>query len=151
MPDAWLASYPGVREHEPLARHSWYRIGGRARYFLELSDDAALPKLLARLENERQPYLIVGAATNTLFAPAELPGLTIKLATRRLSMAGNVVSVSAGYLMPKLAAETAKAGRAQLQIQERPGDVEWTQDQKHERVRGLFVWETRRERERGDA
>ncbi|TMF22375.1 MAG: hypothetical protein E6I31_07680 [Chloroflexi bacterium] len=85
MPDAWLASYPGVREHEPLARHSWYRIGGRARYFLELADDGALPKLLARLDAERQPYLVIGAATNTLFAAAELPGLTIKLATRRLA------------------------------------------------------------------
>src|SRR5438046_10368009 len=31
-------------------------------------------------------------------------------------MAGNVVSVSAGYLMPKLAAETAKAGRAGLEF-----------------------------------
>ena len=116
MPDAWLASYPGVREHEPLARHSWYRIGGRARYFLELADDGALPKLLARLDAERQPYLVIGAATNTLFAAAELPGLTIKLATRRLSITGTVVSVSAGYLMPKLAAESAKAGRAGLEF-----------------------------------
>jgi len=116
LPDAWLASYPGVREHEPLARHSWYRIGGRARYFLELADDAALPKLLARLDRDQQPYLVIGAATNSLFASAELPGLTIKLVTRRLSIAGNVVSVSAGYLMPKLAAETAKAGRAGLEF-----------------------------------
>jgi len=116
LPDAWLASYPGVREHEPLARYSWYRIGGRARYFLELADDAALPRLLARLDAEPQPHLVIGAATNTLFAAAELPGLTIRLATRRLSMAGDVVSVSAGYLMPKLAAETAKAGRAGLEF-----------------------------------
>jgi len=107
LPDAWLASYPGVREHEPLARHSWYRIGGRARYFLELADDGALPKLLARLDAERQPYLVIGAATNTLFAAAELPGLSIT---------GTVVSVSAGYLMPKLAAESAKAGRAGLEF-----------------------------------
>jgi len=116
LPDAWLASYPGVREHEPLAPHSWYRIGGRARYFLELADDAALPRLLARLDHDQQPYLVIGAGTNTLFAATELPGLTIKLVTRRLSMAGDVVSVSAGYPMPKLAAETAKAGRAGLEF-----------------------------------
>src|SRR5947208_1740688 len=96
--------------------HSWYRIGGRARYFLELADDAALPRLLARLDHDQQPYLVIGAGTNTLFAATELPGLTIKLVTRRLSMAGDVVSVSAGYPMPKLAAETAKAGRAGLEF-----------------------------------
>ena len=104
----WLASYPGVREHETLESHSWYGIGGRARYFVELADDAALPKLVARLNGDQVPYTVIGAATNTLFAVAELPGLTIKLVTRRISIEGDTVTVSAGTLMPKLAAETAK-------------------------------------------
>ena len=116
MPDAWLASYPGVREHEPLAPHSWYGIGGRARYFLEVADDAALPELVARLNRDQVPYTVIGAATNTLFAAEELPGLTVKLVTRRLSMDGEIVSVSAGTLMPKLAAEAAREGRAGLEF-----------------------------------
>ncbi|HYY46105.1 MAG TPA: UDP-N-acetylmuramate dehydrogenase [Candidatus Angelobacter sp.] len=112
----WLASVPGIREHEPLAPHSWYRIGGRARYFLEVEDDAELPELVARLNAEGCPYLVIGAATNTLFAADELPGLTVKLDTETLSMNGDTVTVSAGYLMPRLAAETAKAGRAGLEF-----------------------------------
>ena len=116
MPRDWLASVPGVREYEPLAPHSWYRIGGRARYFLEVSDDAELPQLVAQLNTEGWPYLVIGAATNTLFAADELPGLTIKLDTKELSMNGDTVTVSAGYLMPRLAAETAKAGRAGLEF-----------------------------------
>jgi UDP-N-acetylmuramate dehydrogenase len=116
LPDAWLASYPGVREHEPLAPHSWYGIGGRARYFLEVADDATLPELVARLNDDQHPYTMIGAATNTLFAAAELPGLTIKLVTHRISIDGDTVSVSAGTLMPKLAAETAKGGRAGLEF-----------------------------------
>ena len=116
MPDAWLPSYPGVREHEPLQPHSWYGIGGRARYFLEVADDAALPELVGRLNGDQVPYLVIGAATNTLFATDELPGLTIKLSTARISIDGDAVSVSAGALMPKLAAETARAGRAGLEF-----------------------------------
>jgi UDP-N-acetylenolpyruvoylglucosamine reductase len=116
LPDAWLPSYPGVREHEPLQPHSWYGIGGRARYFLELADDAALPELVGRLNGDQVPYLVIGAATNTLFATDELPGLTIKLSTARISIDGDAVSVSAGALMPKLAAETARAGRAGLEF-----------------------------------
>src|ERR1700737_3034327 len=116
LPDAWLAAVPGVREHEPLSPHSWYGIGGRARYFLALDDDAALPELIGRLSSERVPYLVIGAATNTLFAADELPGLTIKLATVRLTFEGSRVTASAGYLMPKLASETAKAGRAGLEF-----------------------------------
>jgi UDP-N-acetylmuramate dehydrogenase len=116
LPDAWLASYPGVREHEPLPPHSWYGIGGRARYFLELADDAALPELVGRLNRDQVPYLTIGAATNTLFAGDELPGLTIKLSMTGISIDRDAVSVSAGTLMPKLAAETARAGRAGLEF-----------------------------------
>jgi UDP-N-acetylenolpyruvoylglucosamine reductase len=116
LPEAWLASYPGVREHEPLAPHSWYGIGGRARYFLEVADDSPLPELIARLNAQPLPYLVIGAATNTLFAADELPGLTIKLSTRRLAIEKDAISVSAGYLMPKLAAEAARAGRAGLEF-----------------------------------
>ena len=116
MPDAWLAAIPDVREHEPLSPHSWYGIGGRARYFLALDDDTALPELIGRLSSERVPYLVIGAATNTLFAADELPGLTIKLATVRLTFEGSRVTASAGYLMPKLAADTAKAGRTGLEF-----------------------------------
>jgi len=116
LPDAWLPSYPGVREHEPLRPHSWYGIGGRAQYFLDLRDDATLPDLIARLNGDQVPYLVIGAATNTLFATDELPGLTIKLSTDRISVDGDAVTVSAGTLMPKLAAEMAKAGRAGLEF-----------------------------------
>jgi UDP-N-acetylmuramate dehydrogenase len=116
LPDAWLASYPGVREHEPLRPHSWYGIGGSARYFVELVDDVALPELVGRLNRDQVRYLVLGAATNTLFASDELPGLTIKLSTVRLSIDGDAVSVSAGTLMPKLAADTARAGRAGLEF-----------------------------------
>jgi UDP-N-acetylmuramate dehydrogenase len=111
-----LAAVPGVREHEPLRPHSWYGIGGRARYFLELDDDAPLAELIAQLSSEHMPYLVIGAATNTLFAADELPGLTIKLATARLASEGSRVTVSAGYLMPKLAADAAKAGRTGLEF-----------------------------------
>jgi UDP-N-acetylmuramate dehydrogenase len=116
LPDAWLPSYPGVRKHESLRPHSWYGIGGRAQYFVELTDDAPLPEIIARLNAEQVPYLVIGAATNTLFATDELPGLTIKMSTDRISVEGDAVSVSAGTLMPKLAAEMAKAGRAGLEF-----------------------------------
>jgi UDP-N-acetylmuramate dehydrogenase len=117
LPDSWLASVPGAREHEPLGPHSWYGIGGRARYFLELQDDASLPALVARLHAEGEPYLVIGAATNTLFAGDELPGLTIKLNTQRSTTSReDLVTAPAGMLMPRLAAETAKAGLSGLEF-----------------------------------
>jgi len=116
LPETWLASFPGVREHEPLADHSWYKIGGRAQYFLEVTDDGVLPDLVARLRRDRIALLVIGGARNTLFAGSELPGLTIKLATERRATEGDRVTVSAGTLMPRLAADSAKEGRAGLEF-----------------------------------
>jgi len=115
LPDAWLASVPGVREHEPLAPHSWYGIGGRARYFLESGDADVLSDLIPRLQRDAIPYRAIGAATNTLFVGDELDGLTIKLGNARLTVAESVIA-GAGALMPRLAAETARAGRAGLEF-----------------------------------
>ena len=116
MPDSWLSSVPGIREHEPLAAHSWYRIGGTAQYFLELSDEAMLPGLISRLTRDRIPYLPIGAASNTLFGTGEVPGLIIKLAAERWSVEGEFLHTSAGTLMPRLALEAARAGRAGLEF-----------------------------------
>jgi UDP-N-acetylmuramate dehydrogenase len=116
LPDSWLASIPGVREHEPLVPHSWYRIGGQARYFLEVTDDGLLPDLVARLNRDPIRYIVIGAASNTLFAAAELPGLTIKLATAARTANGDDVIVSAGTLMPRLASDSIKEGRAGIEF-----------------------------------
>ena len=116
MPDSWLAAFPGVREHEPLEGHSWYRIGGRARYFLEVSHDSVLPELLQHLRKDGIGLLVIGAGSNTLFAAAEQPGLTLKLATNRQQEQHDLVTVSAGVLMPRLAADTAREGRAGLEF-----------------------------------
>jgi UDP-N-acetylmuramate dehydrogenase len=105
-----------MREHEPLAPHSWYGIGGRARYFLETDDEAMLPALLRRLSGDHVNYLVIGASTNTLFAADELPGVTFKLRNAQLDIADGTVVAGAGTLMPKVAAESAKAGRAGLEF-----------------------------------
>ncbi len=116
MSDSWLASIPGVREHESLLAHSWYRIGGTARYFLEVTDEGPVAELIARLTRDQIPYVVIGAASNTLFKTGEVPGLVIKLATEHWQVDGDLVSASAGTLMPRLALESAKAGRAGLEF-----------------------------------
>jgi UDP-N-acetylmuramate dehydrogenase len=116
LAESWLGSLPGIREHEPLSRHSWYGIGGPARYFLELTEDRELGSLLPRLTAEGIRYTLLGAGTNTLFQDGELDGLTIKLSSSCFQVEGTEVSVCAGYLMPRLAAEAARAGLSGLEF-----------------------------------
>lgn len=114
--DSWLGSIPGIRQQEPLARHSWYGIGGVAEFFLELDNEVPLTRILARLHTDGTPYLPLGLGTNTLFVAPVLPGLTMRLQTKAVQIDGDQVDVSAGYPMPRLAAATARAGRAGLEF-----------------------------------
>jgi UDP-N-acetylmuramate dehydrogenase len=114
--DDWLRSVPLVREHEPLRAHSWYGIGGTARWFLEVTDDRQLSGLARRAYEAGTPLWPLGAGSNTLFTAPELPGLTLQMATDGIDIADATVRVDAGYLMPRLAAETAKAGRGGLEF-----------------------------------
>jgi UDP-N-acetylmuramate dehydrogenase len=75
-----------------------------------------LPDLLRRLNADQIDYLVIGASTNTLFAAHELPGLTLKLNNAQLEIVDGTVTAGAGTLMPKIAAESAKAGRAGLEF-----------------------------------
>ena len=116
MAESWLRSIPGIREREPLARHSWYGIGGAAEFFLELDSEIPLARILPRLAADATPVFPLGLGTNTLFLGPVLAGLTIRLASLAIHIDGETVAVSAGFPMPRLAAETAKAGRAGLEF-----------------------------------
>ena len=116
MAESWLRSIPGIREREPLARHSWYGIGGTAEFFLELESEVPLTRILPRLAADSTPIFALGLGTNTLFSGPVLAGLTLRLASEALQIDGETVAVSAGFPMPRLAAETAKAGRAGLEF-----------------------------------
>jgi UDP-N-acetylmuramate dehydrogenase len=116
LAESWLRSIPGIREGEPLARHSWYGIGGTAEFFLELESEVPLARLLPRLAADATPVFPLGLGTNTLFLGPALAGLTIRMANENIQIDGETVAVSAGFPMPRLAAETAKAGRAGLEF-----------------------------------
>ena len=116
MADTWLRSIPGIREQEPLSRHSWYAIGGPAEYYLEVSDAQQLALVLERARENGTVCTVFGAGSNTLFPDEGLNGLTLKVAVEHFKSADGVVTAGAGTLMPWLALETAKRGLAGLEF-----------------------------------
>src|SRR5919204_1118334 len=112
LADTWLRSIPGIREQEPLSRHSWYAIGGPAEYYLEVSDAQQLALVLERARENGTVCTVFGAGSNALFPDEGLNGLTLKVAVEQFKSADGVVTAGAGTLMPWLALETAKRGLA---------------------------------------
>lgn len=65
--------------HEPLARHTTYRIGGPARYFVQVSSLGALKSVVQACEAEGIPWIPLGRGSNLLVADQGFNGLVLTL------------------------------------------------------------------------
>jgi UDP-N-acetylmuramate dehydrogenase len=106
-----------VREAEPLARYSTYRIGGPATVLLPATaEDVARALVLAA--GRGVPWFVVGLGSNLLFPDAGLDALVIRLGKGldALAMDGARATIGAGLPAPLAARRTAELGFAGLHI-----------------------------------
>src|SRR5260370_26936803 len=103
-----------VLEHEPLARHTTYRIGGPARYLVQPADADDIVKALELARTRDLPWLALGLGSNLLVKDGGFPGVVIKLGKGidRFEMKGATAVGGAGLPAPRLARRTAEAGFA---------------------------------------
>lgn len=118
MPDdEWLASVPGVRAGEPLARHSQFGVGGPARWFTTTRDARALGDLLRRCDQSGIAVTILGAGSNALISDEGIDGLVIRHDDRALRVLDeHMVELGAGCMMPRVALDCAARGIAGLEF-----------------------------------
>jgi UDP-N-acetylmuramate dehydrogenase len=69
-----------IRENELLSAHTWFRIGGPARYFAEPTNIDELVGLVARCRHEEVPVRLLGGGSNILVRDAGIDGVVIHLA-----------------------------------------------------------------------
>ncbi|MFH1047198.1 MAG: UDP-N-acetylmuramate dehydrogenase [Patescibacteria group bacterium] len=101
---------PDVKENEPLAPYTTYRIGGPADYFFAAptADDAV--RALAVVQELGLPYFVLGGGSNVLVSDDGFRGLVIKLANRGIRISGSSVEVEAGTPTALVALQTTEAG-----------------------------------------
>lgn len=91
--------FPKLRENEPLARHTTFRVGGPARLFYEVTEIDEIPALIALAGRLELPYLICGGGSNVLFPDEGIDGLVIKIAAKDVRIDGPRVTAEAGAVM----------------------------------------------------
>jgi UDP-N-acetylmuramate dehydrogenase len=107
-----------VEENHPLAAHTWYRIGGPARYFLRPRSIEQLQQAARRCAENSIPIYLLGLGANLLVSDEGVNGAVFHLDAdffRQISVDKNIVSVNAGYDMAKLVLYTCRAGLAGLE------------------------------------
>ena len=109
-----IITHPGsrIRFGEPLAKHTYFGIGGEATAYIEVSTVSELAAL-ARLHKQWDvPVAIIGRGSNLLVSDTGFKGIGIRLvgALAKLAVEGNVVSVGAGVSLPRLSKTMSRGG-----------------------------------------
>ena len=106
-------------EHDyPLARHTWYRIGGPARYFARPPGLGELQEIVTRAADAGISLYVLGLGANLLVADDGVDGLVVRLdadAWTKFERRGESVTVAAGHDLYKLVLRLGREGLAGLE------------------------------------
>jgi len=114
---SWRRNLKGkIRLEEPLKKHTTFKIGGPARFFIEPGDIADLKLLLTSAKKYKIPILVIGSGSNILINDKGVKGMVLKLNSasfRRIFIKRNCLEAGSGATLRQLiqvAAERALSG-----------------------------------------
>jgi UDP-N-acetylmuramate dehydrogenase len=109
---------PFVRENVPLARYTWFKLGGPARWLITPRSRQELQEAARRCVEEGIAIYVLGLGANVLVSDAGVDGAVFRLseeAFRGVEIDKTTVRVGAGADMQKLVVRTVRLGLAGLE------------------------------------
>ena len=108
---------PGqVREQEPLAPYTTFRVGGAADWLVDVTTRQELANVLAAARDSAIPVTLLGGGSNVLIADAGVRGVVIRPQLREISQpAADRVRAEAGVTINGLVRWTVSRGLAGLE------------------------------------
>ena len=96
-----------VKVNEPMNKHTTFRVGGPADYFLTPENVEQVQKVVIFLKENNIPYYIVGNGSNLLVGDLGYRGAIIQIYQKmnQIRTDGEYIYVDAGALLSKIAAE----------------------------------------------
>lgn len=106
-----------VRIKEPMKRHTTFRAGGPADWFVIPETADELKAVLAACKKAGEPWYVVGNGSNLLVSDAGVRGVVISTGRfDRLEVSGKHLRAGAGVLLSKAAGEALKNGLTGLEF-----------------------------------
>lgn len=107
----------GLIENEPMSRHTTFRIGGPAKYFMTPRSSAALGELAEYCRSAGIRYFIVGNGSNLLVPDTGVDGAVICTgALDDISVSGGEIICGAGANLAKVCLAAYDAGLGGLEF-----------------------------------
>ena len=105
---------------EPMSRHTMYRIGGPARFYVQVASVGALKQLVEVCDGSGVPWVAVGRGSNLLVADEGYPGVMVALGrdfrTCRFDEEGRRFCVGAGVPLSSVVQEAFRRSLAGLEF-----------------------------------
>lgn len=103
-----------VNENEPMSKHTNFRIGGPAKWFVEVRSVNELQEVLNVAKKNNLATVVIGGGSNLLVSDAGFNGIVIQIAMRAYEIRGTTIKAQAGVLSSALARATVASGLAGL-------------------------------------
>jgi UDP-N-acetylmuramate dehydrogenase len=107
-----------VRTDEPLAPHTWFKLGGPAQFFAEPTTVDELQALVRRAREESLSVRLLGGGSNLLVRESGSPGVVVRLSSpafTKTSSANNQFSAGGGAKLGHVISTTVREGLAGLE------------------------------------
>lgn len=107
-----------IKQNEALSRHTTWKVGGPADYYIEPADKEELMNAMKVVYQQKLPWRVIGRGSNLLVKDGGIRGVVFHLqkAFDYLQIEGTTVSVGGAYSTILLASKTAKAGLTGLEF-----------------------------------
>jgi len=95
-----------VFQNEPMSRHTTFRIGGLADYFVTPENENEIWQIISLAKQQNMPYYIVGNGSNLLVGDKGYRGIIIQICKKmnQINVCENRLHAQGGALLSKIAA-----------------------------------------------
>lgn len=97
-----------IKENEPLAPYTAYKIGGPADYFIGVRTPEEFAKVIEAAEKDNIKYFILGGGCNTVFSDKGFRGLVIHNMANKIEVHGSQVIAESGAILGAVINEARK-------------------------------------------
>lgn len=107
-----LKKFGHVKTNESMAKHTTFKIGGPADFFITVDEAEKLVNLLRYLDGDGVSYMILGGGSNMLVRDEGYRGVVVKVHSSEFTVHRdkNVLEADAGCSTVQMAQESIKAG-----------------------------------------
>ncbi len=116
---SWFSGFEAIcRPEVPLRDHTWYRLGGPARWLCEPRNAGELQAVIRRLRDSQTPYRILGQGANILVRDSGVDAAVIRLAGQfeQTEFGDDFVRAGAAADGPRLVRSALQRGMVGLEV-----------------------------------